>query len=245
MLKKLLLILFLLTNIGFADETDINVFMEQYSKEIQQKIKANFKYQGQESATASVSYQINPDGSIEDIKIEQSGGTEMDEVLINAVKKSAPFKSFPEEFNLSSIRMTSGFQHVVHKYQSPSPSYQNTRMAILPVEPSAETQKVYKDYMEKLQKYLFDRIPTTYNYIPKEPVIKCKVTKNGTLKDIELTQSSGLEEYDKKIIQAFSNAKYQPFPSELSLYEELPFKMRVYKQIRTNPAFGNPNYRMW
>lgn len=246
MIKRLLLIVFLLTNIAFANETDVNAYMEQYSKEVQQKIKANFSYKGEESATASVSYQINPDGSIEDIKIEQSGGTDMDEVLINAVKKSAPFKPFPEDLNLSSVRMTTGFQHVVHKYQSPQiPAYQNTRMAILPVEPSAETQKVHKEYMSKLQKYMFDRIPTTYNYIPKEPIIKGKVTKNGTVKDVQLTQSSGIEEYDRKILETFSKIQYYPFPAELSQYEELPFQMRVYKQIRTNSGFGNPNYRMW
>ncbi len=99
-LKKLLLILLLLANICYADEIDINAYMEQYSKEVQQKIKANFSYKGEESATASVSYQINPDGSVEDIKVEKSGGADMDEVLINAVKKSAPFKPFPEDLNL-------------------------------------------------------------------------------------------------------------------------------------------------
>ena len=241
--KKLLLVLLLLANICYADEIDVNAYMEQYSKEVQQIIKANFKYNGEESATASVSYRINPDGSVEDIKVEKSGGADMDEVLINAVKKSAPFKPFPEDLNLSSVRMTTGFQHVVHKYQSPN--YQNARMAILPVQPSAETQKAHQEYMDKLNKYIFDRIPTTYNHIPNEPSVRCKVTKYGTLKDIKITQSSGLEEYDRKLIETFSKIQYKPFPAELNQYEELPFSMKVYKQIRTNRGFDNPYYRMW
>ena len=248
-MKKLIFILsFLLmfANFGFADEVDVDSFMKKYNDEIQNSIKANFKYDGDENATASVSYKINSDGTITDIKVEQSGGEEMDKALIEAVEKSAPFKPFPQELNLSSIRITSGFKHTVHKYQSPSIGYQETRMAILPVEPPAEVQKLYKNYIGDLQKYIFNKIPTTYSYIPKEPVIKCTVTKNGTLKDVKLLQSSGLEEYDKKIIEVFSTTQYKPFPPELSQYsEEIPFQLRVYKQIRTNPSFGNPYYRIW
>ena len=79
-------------NFGFADEVDVDSFMKKYNDEIQNAIKANFKYDGDENATASVSYKINSDGTITDIKVEQSGGEEMDKALIEAVEKSAPFK---------------------------------------------------------------------------------------------------------------------------------------------------------
>lgn len=236
-MKKLLSViasLFLLTNLSFANEIDFNAFMDSYGKEVQKSIKENLDYKGEDNTMTTVTYQINPDGSVTDIKIEKSGGQAYDNAVINAVQKASPFKPFPKEINLAYITMTSGFQHKVERYQT-------ARMSIMPVEPTADMQASYKLYMEKVSKYIFERTPTTYNYIPKEPQIKCKITKDGYVKDFEVAQSSGIPEYDRKIVETFSGMRFQPFPPELSMYDELPFSMRIYKQMRTVPAFGNPN----
>lgn len=235
-MKKILTalaIVFLLTNFSFADEADFNAFMNSYGKSVQQSIKDNLNYKGEDNTSATVTYQINPDGSVSDIKIEKSGGEAYDKAVINAVQKASPFKPFPKEINLAYITMTSGFQHKVERYQT-------ARMSIMPVEPTAEMQTAYKQYMEKVSKSMFERTPTVYNYIPREPQIKCKITKDGYVKDFEVSQSSGIEEYDRKIVETFSGMRFQPFPSELSMYDELPFSMKIYKQMRTVPAFGNP-----
>ena len=236
-MKKILsiiAILFLLTNSGFANDVDINAFMDGYGKEIQKSIKENLDYKGEENTMTTVTYQINPDGSVSDIKIEKSGGEAYDKAVINAVQKASPFKPFPKEINLAYITMTSGFQHKVERYQT-------ARMSIMPVEPTADMQRIYKQYMERVSRYMFERTPTTYNYIPKEPEIKCKITKDGYVKDFQVSQSSGIPEYDRKIVEIFSGMKFDPFPPELNMYDELPFSMRIYKQMRTVPAFGNPS----
>ena len=121
MLKKfiqLLIFVGLLTNFAFADDFDVNKFVDEYGKEVQSIIKSNLKYAGTEDAVSAVSYTINPDGSVTDIKVKQASGTNFDKAVIEAVQKSAPFKPFPKESNLANIVMTSGFQHKVQRYQT-------------------------------------------------------------------------------------------------------------------------------
>ena len=147
-MKKILsivAILFLLTNFGFANEVDINAFMDGYGKDVQKSIKENLNYKGEENTMATVTYQINPDGSVSDIKIEKSGGEAYDKAVIKGVHKGTPSKPFPKEINLAYITMTSGFQHKVERYQT-------ARMSIMPVEPTADMQRAYKQYMEKVSK---------------------------------------------------------------------------------------------
>lgn len=247
-MKKFICFLLLLICINLAvnaENCDPNEFIKEYGPYVQKIIKNNLHYKGDENATATVSYYINNDGSVTDIELVEKSGTGFDEALIQAVQKSAPFKPFPEELNISSVRLTSQFQHAVYKYQAPvnikSENQQYVRMGILPVEPPAEAQNAYNDYVKKIGKYLFDRIPTTYSYVPKEPVLKCIIKKDGTLKDVTLERTSGIEEYDKKIIETYSNMKIQPFPPELSkYYEEIPYSATMIRQFRTSPAF-NPS----
>ena len=236
MIKKILFIfgLLLITcNTVLSAEVDINAFVNKYGQEVQNIIKSNLHYTGTENATSAVTYKIHPDGSVTDIKLEQESGTGFDKAVIEAVQKSAPFKPFPKEINLSDITMTSGFQHKVEKYRS-------ARMSIMPVEPSAQTQEAYKKYMSEVGKYIFDRIPTVYSYIPQEPVIKCTILKDGTITNVQIAETSGIEEKEKKIIETYTGMKVAPFPDELSMYEELPYSARVYRQLRSRPTLGVP-----
>ncbi len=237
-MKKIIIALIILTfsNLKtFAQDIDVNKFVNEYGQEVQKTIKNNLKYTGEENATTSVSYKIHPDGSVSDIKIEHASGTNFDKAVIDAVQKSTPFKPFPKDINLSGISMTSGFQHKVEKYQY-------ARMSIMPVEPSQEVQEAYRHYIEKIGKYIFDRIPTTYSYIPQEPVIKCTISKNGIIKNVQITETSGIEEYDKKIIETYTGMKVPPFPEELTMYEELPYSARIMRQFRRSPNLGMPNF---
>ena len=237
-MKKFLyfiLLLFCTANISFADDADLNKFVEEYGQEVQNTIKSNLNYNGTENAVTSVNYVINNDGSVTDIKLEKASGTDFDKAVIEAVQKSAPFKPFPEDVNLVNIKMTSGFQHRVQKSLS-------ARMSIMPIEPPAQAQEAYKKYMDNVNKYIFDRIPTIYSHIPQEPVISCTILKDGTITNFKILQSSGIEEYDKKIIETYSKMRLEPFPEELNIYEELPYSVRIYSQIRRTPSLGVPGY---
>lgn len=166
MKKFICYMLFLLMGINCvsAENFDVNKFVDEYGQEVQSIIKSNLNYKGTENAASAVSYTIQPDGSVTDIKLEQKSGTE------------------------------------------------------------------------------FDRIPTIYSYIPQEPVIKCTILKDGTIKNVEVTKSSEIEEYDKKIIETYTGMKVSPFPEELKMYKELPYSATVLRQFRRTPALGNPNY---
>ncbi len=117
-MKKFLYFILLLlctANISFADDIDLNKFVEEYGQEVQNTIKSNLNYNGTENAVTAVNYVINNDGSVTDIKLEKASGTDFDKAVIEAVQKSAPFKPFPKDVNLVNIKMTSGFQHRVQK----------------------------------------------------------------------------------------------------------------------------------
>lgn len=252
----LILIAFLISCNNVFAEIDYDLFTKSYSDYVQKLIKSNFKYDGEYSATAAVSYKIHPDGSVTDINIVQASNTPMDEALVNAVKKSAPFNPFPENSNLSFIKLTSGMKHTVtiNRYVTPpdnTQSQQNiryagtqphVRMAIQPVELSAEVQVAHHKYMEYISEYLFKRIPTTYSYIPKTPEIQCIILKDGSIKDFKLTQTSGIERYDNDIIKTFSGMKVPPFPFELNGFEELPFSMKVYGRVVPSTGLGGRFY---
>lgn len=233
-----MLLLLISFNCVSADDFDVNKFVDEYGKEVQSIIKSNLKYAGTEDAVSAVSYTINPDGSVTDIKVKQASGTNFDKAVIEAVQKSAPFKPFPKESNLANIVMTNGFQHKVQRYQT-------ARMSIMPVEPPEEVKQAYQKYIRKVSDYLFDRIPTVYSYIPQEPVMKCIITKDGIIKNVELTKSSGIEEYDRKIIETYTGMKVYPFPEELKIYEELPYSATVLRQFRRSPTLGAPGGYMF
>ena len=72
--------------------------------------------------------------------------------------------------------------------------------------------------------------------------MKCIITKDGIIKNVELTKSSGIEEYDRKIIETYTGMKVYPFPEELKMYEELPYSATVLRQFRKSPTLGSPNY---
>ena len=230
-----------------AENINPNTFMEEYSSNIQKTVKSNLRYRGEENATVTVSYYVNSDGSIEDIQLEQKSGTGFDDAVIQAVKKSSPFKPFPTDLNISSVKITSQFQHSVYKYQAPVNQSINSepyvRLGITPVEPPEEAKKAYNDYTRKISKYLFDRIPSTYSYIPKEPILKCIIQKDGTLKNVSLERTSGIEDYDKKIIETYSNLRVPPFPAELSKYfEEIPYSATMLRQFRSSPSFNTSGF---
>ena len=248
-MKKLfifLLILFFAELSANAEDINLVEFMKNYNEYVQQTVKNNLKYSGDENAQAIVSYEINSDGTVSNIKLDEKSGTPFDNAVFDAVEKSAPFKPIPKNLNISSVKYTSGFQHIVHKYQQPLNSSgisQNkyARMSITPVEIPEEVQQAYREYNARVSKYLFDRIPTTYSYIPKEPVIKCTILKDGALKNIQMERTSGIEEYDKNIIDTFSNLKVEPIPDILlQYYDEIPFSATVLRQFRKTPMPRGP-----
>ena len=249
-MKKLFITLLLLIFTGLSvNAEDINLveFMKNYNEYIQQTVKNNLKYSGEENAQAIVSYEVNSDGTVSNIKLDEKSGTPFDDAVLSAVEKSVPFKPIPKDFNISSVKFTSGFQHIVHKYRQPlnhsgiTTQNKYARMAITPVEIPDEVQQAYREYNSRINKYLFDRIPTTYSYIPKEPVIKCTILKDGTLKDVQMERTSGIEEYDKKIIDTFSKLKVEPIPDILlQYYDEIPFSATVLRQFRKTPMPSGP-----
>ena len=87
---------FLTGNITFA-ESD-NQTIQEYNKYLQEQINTNFKYKGEKNTQATLSFTVNKNGSVENIKVISSEDEELNKQLIEAVQKSAPFKPFPKYF---------------------------------------------------------------------------------------------------------------------------------------------------
>ena len=84
-MKKIIVFLMLVlfsANLVLANDFDANAFFNEYAKEAQQAVKSNLSYKGETSASTTVTYNINADGSVSDIKLDKASGTDFD----NAVK---------------------------------------------------------------------------------------------------------------------------------------------------------------
>ncbi len=78
---------------------DIVSYWSGYTQSVQTKVMSNFlPPKTKEPLAATVSLNINKDGSVESQKIvESSGNPAFDAAAMKAVEKSIPFEAFPSE----------------------------------------------------------------------------------------------------------------------------------------------------
>ena len=65
MIKKIiyiLILLFTINNFAFADDFDVNKFVDEYGKEVQNIVKSNLKYTGPEDAVSAIWSSFVSDG---------------------------------------------------------------------------------------------------------------------------------------------------------------------------------------
>ena len=88
-----------------------------YMKELQSKIKLNWDPpKAEESVHVTTLFKVMKNGKVSSLKvIKSSGYTEMDKAAIEAVKKSAPFRALPSEFEGNYVDVQFTFDYNVHK----------------------------------------------------------------------------------------------------------------------------------
>ena len=225
----LVLMIFLGISLSFAaTEQEIDNAMAQYYKTIQENIKKNIQYNSTESTDAIVSYEITPEGNIVNIRIDKSGGDAYDKALITAIQKSSPYKPYPEGANFSSVTLQSQFKHIVQKTQE-------YHIGLIPQTPTSQEDMAIKEYNNKVSQIVYDKMPTYFGYLPQEAKIEIKIHSDGTVKYVNLIMSSGIEEYDKKIIDTCSKLKFPPFSQELSRLQDLKFSFVLYRNMKSAP----------
>lgn len=90
---------FLTGNITFA-ESD-NQTIQEYNKYLQEQINTNFKYKGEKNTQATLSFTVNKNGSVENIKVISSEDEELNKQLIEAVQNQLHLNLFHQILNMT------------------------------------------------------------------------------------------------------------------------------------------------
>ena len=96
-------------------------------------------------------------------------------------------------------------------------------------------QAQFDKYSTRVKEIIYDEFPASYSYLTKETLFKITVQRDGTIKNMEILQSSGSQRYDKKIIKAVNETKLPEFPEEIKA-EELNFSFDITKNKRFLPV---------
>lgn len=100
----------------YADNSKQNEnsgYWKKYMLALEANIKTNWKPPKQgESGTTTVLFHVGKDGSLKDLKIiKTSGNIKMDKSVLNAIKKTAPFKPLPKEYKGQSVPIEFDFDY--------------------------------------------------------------------------------------------------------------------------------------
>ncbi len=218
---------FLTGNITFA-ESD-NQTIQEYNKYLQEQINTNFKYKGEKNTQATLSFTVNKNGSVENIKVISSEDEELNKQLIEAVQKSAPFKPFPPDIKYDSININYDF-NFTNTYNVHNNVY---------VKDTPNAQQIDNRYYYKVRELIKKRFPTSYSWITDSAVFEITILPNGTIKKVEILSSSGSKRYDNNIIKTLTGYRL-PEPPAILKKKEIKYTFDMNKNTRIYPPIFIP-----
>lgn len=220
-MKKLFLILslfLLFCMTAFGAEND-KALINDYNDYVKRTVAENIHYKGKSDISAEICFTIHRDGTVENVKIIHSGNPDIDKKLIDAVNKSAPFKSFPQDVKYSKIDIS-----INYNYNYDSSGYYNDNTSDF----------LYKEYYYKIRTLVYKQFPVSYSWITDSIVFEITILPDGSVKNVNILESSGSKRYDNNVIKKLMAYKFPYFPANLN-ENELNFTFDINKNTRIYP----------
>lgn len=241
MIKKIILLAMLIFNIALTQNPAFA--QEQYTKNfyistIQQKVELNWgRPENAEGKSAVISFVINTDGSVSDVNILRSSGSEVfDKSAFEAIYKATPFahaynfnSPVTVEFFFSPIFTVA---NAIHEKSSSDVVNVSNQSAYID----------FSDYTNNLQ----DKINT--NWKPKtlakekNAIASMNIGKDGSLGNFYIVKSSRNKKFDRDVLDAIaSSVPLDVFPSDIEASNTDVQLVFDYKRSKS-PKDGKPVY---
>ena len=215
-----------------ASDTSTYNSEQKYNYELKKAIYNNWEYKGKESVSAEAGFTILKNGFITDIDIKKTGNDALDESILDAITKTSPFKPFPPEIKYESLDITLAFNYTYTANYTANNSQTINQRAI---------DLAYKQYFYKAKTLIYNKFPTSYSWLTDSIVIDVTVASNGTIKRIDILDSSGSKRYDANVVKKLMNIRLPAFPPTLP-EKELTFTFDVNKNTRFYPIYIPTNW---
>ena len=204
--------------------------IEQYAKNIEQKIRNNWNVEDADIRNnAYVNIEISKDGKLinKDVAFSLSRDSKYTNQIFDAIDKSAPFDSLEDKISnfIETVTLRYSFEGNNVSYVG----YHYTRLKSL--------NNFWGPYMRDLEQRI------KRNWVPpkedasKRIVVTFTIAKDGKLIDNKITKSSGVPLADKAALEAIEKtAPFRPLPEEFKGYSvpiEFTFDYNVLKSFPT------------
>lgn len=219
--KKTILIIFLFLCSTLTVWADEPVGMTIYVKNLQQKVKINWKTKYLKTTNYRVitKFKVSKNGDLISTEIlESSGNIFLDNAALSAIEHSQPFQPFPPEFNHEDIDINLNFNYIHNYRKLPNCRFIN----------SQETQKVYKKFpkerkaifikeIKSITSVIYSKIP--FAKYPNRQKVKVSfiLFKDGTTSDLKIIKKSKYQTFDDSVIKSLANLNIPEIAEKLNL----------------------------
>lgn len=221
-----ILLSFLSTLAAYSDTTKE---MDTYSTKVREKISNAWLNQKPENVKAvqeskelivvKFVFEIKKDGSVQNLKlVESSKIKELDDKVLNSVRSSLPFLPLPKGLDVLTINY--GFRLEPQAKSKPPKQEQKT----------IPDEKIYKKDLDDYYKSVIDKIHSVWekpNVLLNDTtraIIGFEVSRNGTIKNIEVSEGSDFPELDESGLTAVkASAPFPPIPEKIP-FDSIPIK---------------------
>ena len=186
-------------------------FFDSYSQAVSKKIRSVWSPNIQ-AHEATISFKIHRNGSISDIQIVRSSGSEKsNNALIQTIEKAAPFEPLPR-----GAKETEPYQFSYCGFPFSDPHLKAS---------SLSEEIDWGPYMADVQRRIKRNLhpPEGYDF-NKTPFIIFKIHRDGSISPAHLSRSSGNKEVDQSFIDAITAAApFDPLPKRSKEEVEIPY----------------------
>lgn len=195
-----------------------------YMKKVQMDIKNNWKPpHSSDSLRAVAFFSIDKQGNMLDERIKQSSGnTEYDNVVLKAIRKTAPFAALPDEYKGEKIDIEFTFDYNV--FMNNQAILQTLSCKMTPNSPSLLVAKSLKNKSDKVifNKYIIqvsDMLKFVQYKGDGENLVKIKFTigKDGRVSASKVIASTGNKTFNQEILSKINAMEFGEIPENLKL----------------------------
>lgn len=223
MIRKVILLLILILNFVFIQDTVFAQDKEFYLSDLQKKVELNwFIPQNSTDKSALANFIVNKSGEISNIEIiRSSGNKEFDESIIRAIYKASPCAPLAKNEDAISIKFFFSPDFINLAVNDGVKSNANQLFGIDGTRIITVSNVNYSDF-SNYANHLQDKINSNWNPISgkeqMDAIISVKINKDGTINDMKVQKSSGKKNFDMDILDSvMKSVPLDPLPADLQV----------------------------